>query len=616
MWESGTGTGVTNFVVQQAGRYLHYFKLTNSNSSVSDKVSSFTTDLNSYKATGNTNTVALSPCQYANVNGQLIVVHPDCDPLYVEYDATGDTITETQIDIEVRDIEGLLDTTYDVEQRPGYANKGLLLTNDPDHYYNLLNAGWYTNSEGYLNEWDTARTDLPSRGDVWWHYESAGDPMDVSLIATTPVAGNREAPRGHYIQNYFRQNAARQTVVGAVSLPDTDQTTVRPTTVTGYSGRVWYSGTNSLGFNNEILFTQVIESPEQFGYCYQTNDPTAQDYFQLLASDGGVIVIPGLSKVVKLLTFREYLLVFATNGIWSIKGSTGSFAANDYVIDKISEIGTNAPNSIVIANEAPMWWTDQGILTINYNPDFGALSVVSVTNQSIASFYNGIPSENVQYVKSAYDPVTKVVHWLYNSSDGLTAADYYKYDSVLNLNTLTAAFYPWTFGSGTAYVQGIVTVKDPDGSWTPEVKYVTNKDKVAGTDFYSTYSDVSDTDYIDWDTEDDDVAYSSYFITGYYLHGESQRFFQPNYVYTFMEQETDGSCFVQGVYDFTNDGDTGKWSSKQQMYNSSLTMRDVNVRRLKIRGKGRALQLRFESEAGKPFTIYGWSIYETGNSSL
>jgi hypothetical protein len=42
----------------------------------------------------------------------------------------------------------------------------------------------------------------------------------------------------------------------------------------------------------------------------------------------------------------------------------------------------------------------------------------------------------------------------------------------------------------------------------------------------------------------------------------------------------------------------------------------MRFRRLKVRGKGRALQLRFESETGKPFTIVGWAYKGSANADV
>jgi hypothetical protein len=137
-----------------------------------------------------------------------------------------------------------------------------------------------------------------------------------------------------------------------------------------------------------------------------------------------------------------------------------------------------------------------------------------------------------------------------------------------------------------------------------------------GSTANQTFAEVKSATLLDWSDEGTETDYDSYFVTGYKLDGETQRFFQPNYVFVFLETEDNASCYVQGVYDYTTSSAEGKWSSRQQIYNENLTNRGVNFRRLKVRGKGRALQLRFESESQKPFTIIGWSIWETSNSGI
>jgi hypothetical protein len=48
----------------------------------------------------------------------------------------------------------------------------------------------------------------------------------------------------------------------------------------------------------------------------------------------------------------------------------------------------------------------------------------------------------------------------------------------------------------------------------------------------------------------------------------------------------------------------------------SDTNYDIKYNRLKVRGEGLALQYKVYSEEGQPFSIVGWSVYETGNASV
>jgi len=51
------------------------------------------------------------------------------------------------------------------------------------------------------------------------------------------------------------------------------------------------------------------------GNCYQVNDPTSDQLFDLLPTDGGVIVIQGCGSIYKLFPLQNALLVFAANGV-------------------------------------------------------------------------------------------------------------------------------------------------------------------------------------------------------------------------------------------------------------------------------------------------------------
>lgn len=113
--------------------------------------------------------------------------------------------------------------------------------------------------------------------------------------------------------------------------------------------------------------------------------------------------------------------------------------------------------------------------------------------------------------------------------------------------------------------------------------------------------------------------YESYFITGYAIDNEGNKDFQSNFVSVFMDEETNASCFVRSLFDFGSSGNSGRWSTSQQAYytrSAKVHNRFVRISRLKLRGSGKALQLKFSSETAKPFSVIGWSIWETGNANL
>lgn len=87
---------------------------------------------------------------------------------------------------------------------------------------------------------------------------------------------------------------------------------------------------------------------------------------------------------------------------------------------------------------------------------------------------------------------------------------------------------------------------------------------------------------------------------------------------------TDHSCLVTAKWGWTDDVKSGRHTDSQQAYVKQRVYVPEDVldpfddgypvvtSRLKLRGKGRALQLLFESEDGKDFILYGWTVPFTG----
>lgn len=428
---------------------------------------------------------------------------------------------------------------------------------------------------------------------------------------------------------FFREIEA---VSGIGSLPASDNTSERFTCVEFFAGRAWYAGVDFLGLNNNIYFSQIIEKPEQFGRCYQQNDPTSEEFFDLLPSDGGVVRIPEIGRIIKLFNYQNVLLVFATNGVWIVRGSSdrGGFTATDFSVRRISSLGTQSPQSFIDVKGFPMWWGEEGLLMIDYNPQFDSFSVASATEETIKTFYQAIPPFNRKFAKGAYDVRNEVAYWLYSDESDQSLVRQCEFNKVLCYNTRSKAFYTWEIGDNNKVkVRGIAYIEDSIGISDPGVRYTITWDDTPGTDQFVSYAAISETSYIDWETwaavvsqdEDDEVDYTSYFVTGYRLDAETMKYYQSTYVMTFLERESNAGVYMQGVWDFAFDPGSGNWTQRQESYqqetyDEDLPYHSIITRRLKVRGRGRCLQLRFTSQSGKPFTIIGWSIFETANADL
>lgn len=400
-------------------------------------------------------------------------------------------------------------------------------------------------------------------------------------------------------------------VVQDTSIVDT---TERPQAIAFYAGRVFYAGIDDNYLSSNIFFSRITKNSVDYGKAYQANDPTSEFLADLLPDDGGVIRIPEIGKVQTLFATQAALLIFANNGVWVVSGTTGSaFTADNYNVKKISDIGMQSPLSVMNFANIPMWWGDDGIYAATYDSNYESFGVTNVTLPILSDFYRDIPAVNKLHVKGVYDKYNNVGYWLYNA--GTVPTTNYTYFNVLTIDGVTKAFSPWTFTQTTQRVKGIVYYADAATNFEPGIKYsyFEESDATPGQEHNDrfSYAETFSDDYEDFGED-----YESSFTTGYRVDGNAQNFFQTNYVFIYFDEEEDASCFMQSVFDWTTSPNTGKWSTPQQCYSVAHTNRAVRFRRLKARGKGRAAQLRFYSESGKPFTIIGWSILESGNQAV
>jgi hypothetical protein len=383
--------------------------------------------------------------------------------------------------------------------------------------------------------------------------------------------------------------------------------TNRPNCVAFYAGRVWYGGTTAHDFNDKIYFSKIIEQPSDYGRCYQVNDPTAEDLSDLLPSDGGVISIPDMGNMIKMIPVGQDLIIFATNGVWRISGSEGiGFRANDYSVSKLSAVPAISHTSFVQVEGSPIFWNNDGIYSVT--PE----GVQALTDKTIKTWFAALPTNSKSNAKGVYNPLKKVIYWLYRSTASTTTDNAYEYDRILCLNTITGAFYPLSIGTASGYptVNGIA-VTSYIGAVGSTTKFITTK-LTSGTTYTVTFSEKRDTNYVDWETPNDGLDYSSYFTTGFKVPGEGLKQTFGNYINVFCNAEANSSLKLRAKWDYANSNNSGEWSSEQEVY-VTRTHRDTLRRRVKLRGRGIACQLSFTSTSGKPFNLIGWSMLETVN---
>lgn len=605
LWKSVGGDGDVNFLVIQIGYRLHYWVVP-ATGILSANKKSFTTSLLSFDlATPDNRT-----CQFASGDGKLFVTHPRCEPFYVTYNSTGDTISETQITVKIRDFEGV-DDNLGIEERPN--------TLSDAHEYNLYNQGWFmdevlTDPTGNITDppitfFETAVLDYPSNADIWWLFKNTEEAFDPGEAAFSIARGNTPAPKGHFILDAF--NTARSSAdVDIGTVTETSAGTLRPRTVAFFAGRVWLSGIEVDGYGSNVYFTQIIERAEQYDFFYQVNDPTSESQSDLLPSDGGVIKIQDTGTIYKLFPLQDKLLILSSTGIWAITGSQGTgFTANDFAVQKISGVSVLNADNIVDVEGLPFFWNHEGIFAVQ--PDnVGNLTVQSLTQKSIQTFYDDIKTISKKFAQGAYDPVNKLVQWCYRTTSPSTINERYQYNRILVLDLNLGCFYYYTFT--TDYIRSIASVSNPLGD--PDLKntfYYLAVETESNTELSCLFLNERMTTYVDF-TLISPEAMTSYFITGYKIT-DLTKDFQNNYVYFYVdnEQANDASLLVQGLWDFTRN-DNSRFSTQQEVFDFA-SGHAVSKTRKKIRGHGKSLQLKFTSSPNKPFRLFGWVAYVTSN---
>lgn len=612
-WTAVANNGSLSFIVQQLANKIVFFQV-DATTGISDNKKAFEIDLLTYKVAAWTNAnVYETPCSFTSGAGFLYITNAFCEPLSIEYDFDTDSITTTPIVVKIRDIGGV-DDGLDPDERPS--------TLSANHNYNLLNQGWGTITAvttttwgdpiPALDYWENARADYPSNAEQFWVYRNTTSDLAVERVDEIAV-GNSLAPKGYYIFNAF--DVDRDSIVATVENATTDS---RPNSVAFYAGRVWYSGVSDSQYSSRLYFSRIVTSKQDVGLCYQKNDPTAENSFEILDDDGGVIVIAEAGVIKQVISSNNSLLVFANNGVWSVSGSDNTpFSPTNYSVTRISDIGTVGVLPSCSVEGFPVWITNEGIYTIAISEVSRSPSVVGVTKDTIQSLFDAIPKDNLPFIKGVYNSVERRVLWLYRSTVATTVAEYYQYDKVLIFDKTSNAFYQHTLVTSLApKVSGVVVVDgiNDEGRKSTVFKFVTTGAIGSAGVSGITFSQMTDDNHLDWVSYNTTGSpYTSYFITGYRVRGELLKKFQSNYLMVLTADEPDGSCLVQGLWDYTNTTSNGRYTTSQEVYRPDSTY-NYHRCKLKIRGNGYSLQFKFRSNGNAPFQIIGWATFETANN--
>ena len=227
-------------------------------------------------------------------------------------------------------------------------------------------------------------------------------------------------------------------------------TPVIPSVVAFYSGRVFYTGSDAQAWAGTVFYSQVLEDIDKVGRCYQDADPTSEHISDLIATDGGTILIENAVNIRAMLPYEGSLVIFAENGVWELSGSNeAGFKATEFRLKKITEFGAVGSKSIVSPGSGFLYWSRHGIFALQREQVSGSLQAARLSKDRIQNLYNTISSESRKRATAYYDKVENKVYWMYSRSGVYSIYNHYDTCLVLDMSLENGAFYTFTFDNLT-----------------------------------------------------------------------------------------------------------------------------------------------------------------------
>jgi hypothetical protein len=435
----------------------------------------------------------------------------------------------------------------------------------------------------------------------------------------------------------------------------TDTTSGGATVVTDFAGRIFYggfSGTVTGGdarspiLNNYLFFSQLVKNRADLTKCYQEGDPTSRDSSDIVDTDGGFIRIAGAQQIVHLQNIGISLLVFATNGVWAVTGGTtdSGFSATNYKVNKITNNGTTSPSSVVVDSGVCYYWSQDGIYVIGPT-QIGDLQSSSLTLDTIQKYYRDIPISSKANARGVYDFSNKQLRWIFKTGT-LYSATSQTWELVFDPQ-LKAFTKHYIGQSNDIEVMGMVSsanlfYRDPLDTTSKllSVRYIVFAlNAVDHNNVHQVFAHYKDKTWKDWATRlgAGAIDASAFITTGTQIASDSGIDKQiPYLVLHFRRTETGvdanyqptpaSSCLFRGQWNFSDNSNSNQWTPLRQGYryvkprlvtglaDDYDTGYALITTKNKLRGKGKAFALHFETEPGKDCQIVGWNISINANN--
>tara|TARA_R110000824_G_scaffold208044_5_gene393629 strand:- start:1777 stop:3999 length:2223 start_codon:yes stop_codon:yes gene_type:complete len=552
------------------------------------------------------------------------------------------------LQMKIRDFEsipntGELNTVVDDFTRDFTALATVPRVITESQYYNYLNAGWpvdtvavATNSVGSgalyrdamadsLGFYDTGTfsTIVPALADAFeTGRASAADSKDA-VNAYSRYELNKYRPlqklSGKFLVELDEIDTTRVANLASGNIPAANVITNvgqlpnnlnfayrAPTACATAFGRLWIGGFSVNNLDSNIAFTQTLRNVDvDINKYYQENDPTAPEINQLLPSDGGLASIRGAGKIYDMVTLDDYLVILAENGVWSISGVDGGFAADTYTIKKVSSDRCVGQGYYTVAG-SQLFFLNESHLSVITTSEFGTLKATDISSNSIKSKINSVLLNplNTFGCTLSYDAINSTVQIdfkdYYRTVDGVQVS--YKdlrYSLLFDLvNGQWSEKFRGTrdVDSVNEYV-GSIYDKDAtrDNPVGDNMLYLT---RVKDANTVISFNRENSTEYTDLEST---VPSQMLALTGPLTLSDVMSDKQISYLEIFNKNPKvldTSSCIVTPIFNWDDtQGSPAFEAVKYLQYPAQVhhSDSDVIVTKHKVQGKGSAIQLKFEN---------------------
>lgn len=371
----------------------------------------------------------------------------------------------------------------------------------------------------------------------------------------------------------------------------------RPNDACSFGGRIFYAGIDTDHLSRTVFYSQLVKGDVVKPYIemhHSVNDPTNKDFNKALPTDGGYINISGIEKIETIKVVGTRLLVFATNGVWSIHSPDSNFDVTNYIVKQISTEGCISGRSVNVINNKVMYASLYGLNILEPNATDKEILPYDLTQRRIDKFYDSIPKENKKDMVGEYDSVKNIYYLLYNDGSVSTrSVSDITYNAVLIYNLTTDSFFKFSFG----FEYNIKDIFIDNHSFDQLIRLnfvISNGDNL---DIYN----LSSLDYTDYDI---DVAYEGSVTVAQQVNTVISDSLYGGRLITHILNKPDTECYVSLDYDFNH------INKKLREHNAFKYKegKEVSFSKIGLRGEGSSVEVNYRSPSGKSCSLLGFEL--------